>query len=125
MSEQITRRKFLKVLGVTTAALPVSAALNSFIPNDVKADPTTAVDAASAKAVSFGYSEDATKVDTVKFPKRAGEAGAKQYCDNCQLFLKGGLTVAGKTDTYGVCSLFQEGLVAGKGWCNMWVAKVG
>lgn len=125
MTEQISRRKFLKVLTCAAAAVPVGAALNSFVPSDIKADPTTAVDAASAKATSFGYYEDATKVDTAKFPKRAGEAGAKQLCENCQLFMKGGLSVAGKEGTFGVCSLFQEGLVASKGWCNMWVAKVG
>ena len=37
------------------------------------------------QAQAMGYVIDATKADTVKFPKRAGEAGANQFCHNLSL----------------------------------------
>jgi len=68
-------------------------------------------------AQAMGYVMDATKADTAKFPKRAGEAGAKQFCHNCALF-------AGEPDSeFAPCSIFQNRLVSGNGWCNAWVAK--
>ena len=60
---------------------------------------------------------DATTVDTAKFPKRAGDAGATQFCDNCQLYQGG--------DEWGPCSIFPGKAVAAKGWCNAWVPKQG
>ena len=68
-------------------------------------------------AQAMGYVADASKVDTAKFPKRAGEAGAQQFCHNCALY-------AGEADAESApCSIFQNRLVAGAGWCNAWVAK--
>ena len=68
-------------------------------------------------AQAMGYKLDATTVDTVQFPKRAGDAGATQFCYNCALF-------AGEADDeFAPCSIFQNRLVAGQGWCNVWVAK--
>ncbi len=124
MTNQINRRSFLRVIGVTAASIPVAGVLMK--PNRVYAleVPTTEVDENSAKAKQFGYLADATKVDIVKFPKRAGDAGAKQFCGSCQLMVKGAQEVAGKTGKYGVCSLFTEGLVSETGWCNMWIQKV-
>lgn len=70
-----------------------------------------------ALAVAMGYKIDANTVDTTKFPKRAGEAGATQLCNNCALYL-------GEVDAeFAPCSIFQNRLVAGKGWCNAWVIK--
>ena len=68
-------------------------------------------------AQAMGYVLDAATVDTAKFPKRAGEAGAKQFCNNCALF-------AGEADAdTAPCSIFQNRPVRGIGWCNAWVAK--
>ena len=68
-------------------------------------------------AQAMGYVTDASRVDTAKFPKRAGEAGAKQFCHNCALY-------AGEADSESApCSIFQNRLVAGTGWCNAWVLK--
>ena len=65
----------------------------------------------------MGYKIDASAVDTAKFPKRAGEEGAKQFCNNCALY-------AGTAeDDVAPCSIFQNRLVKGAGWCNAWVAK--
>jgi hypothetical protein len=76
-----------------------------------------AVSESEPLAQAMGYVEDATKVDTAKFPKRAGDAGAQQFCHNCALY-------AGAADAeQAPCSIFQNRLVAGAGWCNAWVAK--
>jgi hypothetical protein len=65
-------------------------------------------------AVALGYVHDATKVDLAKFPKRAGEEGAKQFCDNCSQY-------KATEDGWGTCAIFPNKLVAAKGWCNVWV----
>lgn len=68
-------------------------------------------------AQAMGYVLDATKTDTTKFPKRAGDAGAQQFCHNCALY------AGTEEDEFAPCSIFQNRLVAGAGWCNAWVAK--
>jgi hypothetical protein len=108
---RINRRNFLK-LGVKAGggALALSA-----IPVQLLAADEVSPDDALAQAM--GYTPDATTVDTAKFPKRAGEAGAKQFCHNCALY--GGT----ESDEMAPCSIFQNRLVKGAGWCNAWVAK--
>ena len=65
------------------------------------------------QAQALGYKADATKADKVKFPKYV----AGQMCGNCQLY-------AGKPiDATGPCPIFQNKLVAAKGWCSAWVKK--
>jgi hypothetical protein len=109
--KMINRRNFLK-LGVQASggALALSA-----IPIQLLADDEVTPDEPLAQAM--GYVTDAATVDTTKFPKRAGDAGATQYCNNCALF-------AGKADDeVAPCSIFQNRPVRGLGWCNAWVAK--
>lgn len=107
----INRRNFLK-LGVKAGggALALSA-----IPVTLIAGDEVGEDEPLAQAM--GYVVEASTVDTAKFPKRAGEAGANQFCYNCALY-------AGKPDDETApCSIFQNRPVRGKGWCNAWVAK--
>ena len=108
---QLDRRSFLK-LGLTagTSALALSA-----IPINLVAEDEVTEDEPLAQAM--GYAKDASAVDTAKFPKRAGEAGAKQFCTNCALY-------SGEADAdTAPCSIFQNRPVRGAGWCNAWVAK--
>ncbi|MGD2127802.1 MAG: high-potential iron-sulfur protein [Lysobacterales bacterium] len=109
--ERINRRDFLK-LGMKAGggALALTA-----IPLELVAAEEVSPDDPLAQAM--GYSPDATKVDTTKFPKRAGEAGANQFCHNCALY------AGGEGDETGPCSIFQNRLVRRDGWCNAWVAK--
>jgi hypothetical protein len=108
---KLDRRQFLK-LGMKAGG---SAVALSAIPIQLLAQD--AVTESEPLAQAMGYVEDATKTDTAKFPKRAGEAGAKQFCDNCALY-------AGDAGSESApCSIFQNRLVTGKGWCNAWVAK--
>lgn len=107
----INRRNFLK-LGVKASggALALTA-----IPIHLTAADEVAENEPLAQAM--GYKVDASAVDTAKFPKRAGEEGAKQFCHNCALY-------AGTADdALAPCSIFQNRLVRAEGWCNAWVAK--
>ena len=107
----ISRRNFLK-LGVKAGGGAVAL---SAIPIQLLGSEEVSPDDPLAQAM--GYVTDATTVDTAKYPKRAGEAGAKQFCNNCALY-------AGKAeDETAPCSIFQNKLVRGAGWCNAWVAK--
>jgi hypothetical protein len=107
----INRRNFLK-LGAKAGG---GALALSVIPVQLLAGDEVAVDEPLAQAM--GYVTDAATVDTAKFPKRAGDAGASQFCNNCALY-------AGKVDDETApCSIFQNRLVRGEGWCNAWVAK--
>lgn len=107
----INRRNFLK-LGIKASggALALGA-----IPITLVAADEVTEDEPLAQAM--GYKKDASQVDTAKFPKRAGEAGADQYCYNCALY------AGTEEDETAPCSIFQNRLVRGGGWCNAWVAK--
>jgi hypothetical protein len=109
--KMIDRRGFLKMgMKASGSVLALSA-----IPIHLMAQDHVTEDEALAKAM--GYVLDATTTDTAKFPKRAGDAGASQFCNNCALY-------AGEADSeFAPCSIFQNRNVAGKGWCNAWVAK--
>jgi high potential iron-sulfur protein len=105
--KSINRRDFMKRSG-GLALVSVAA------PTVWAAQPKLALD--DPLAIALGYSEDATKVDTQKYPKRAGEQGAKQFCSNCALY-------AEQADGFGTCTAIPGKLVAGAGWCNAWVPK--
>jgi hypothetical protein len=109
--KMLNRRNFLK-LGMQAGGGVLAA---SAIPVQLLAAEEVTEDEPLAQAM--GYVLDATTVDTTKFPKRAGEAGATQFCNNCALY-------AGKADDeVAPCSIFQNRPVRGLGWCNAWVAK--
>ena len=110
--KQYRRREFLK-FGLKAGGGAI--ALGS-IPMVLLADgDNVAEDEPLAQAM--GYVLDASTTDTEKFPKRAGDAGASQFCNNCALY------AGAESDEYAACSIFQNRMVAGAGWCNAWVAK--
>ena len=108
---KIDRREFLKFgMKAGGGMLALSAIPIQLVAQDAVAE-------SEPLAQAMGYVEDASKVDIAKFPKRAGDAGASQFCNNCALY-------AGEADSASApCSIFQNRLVTGKGWCNAWVAK--
>jgi hypothetical protein len=64
------------------------------------------------KAVALGYKNDASKIDTTKFPKYA----KGQYCGNCVNFQgKAGIPA-------GPCSQMPKPVLAG-GWCSAHILK--
>ena len=74
----------------------------------------TSLDFPATQFRSKGH--DATQVDVAKYPRRAGEAGSKQFCDNCKLYQ------AGSEEGWGGCAIFPGKEVNAKGWCNAWVS---
>jgi hypothetical protein len=99
-----TRRQFMAVSAVSVATL-ATAKVAYAQPMLGEGEP---------QAVALGYKEDAAQVDKAKFAKY--QVG--QVCDNCQLY-------TAKTADAGACSIFPGKLVAGPGWCNLWVKKAG
>lgn len=115
-----TRRDFLKFSTLTVAGaafLGKAMAPNVAFAQAAKGAKLPMVSETDPTAKALGYYADATKVDTKKWPKRAGAEGAKQLCSNC-LLLNGGKVT---TDPAAPCTLFPNKLVASKGWCNSWV----
>lgn len=99
-----TRRQFMMVSAASVAALATTKV--------AYAQPM--LSESDAQASALGYVENAKDVDTAKFPKyKEG-----QLCNNCQLY-------SAKDDKAGACSIFPGKLVAGEGWCNLWVKKAG
>jgi len=107
---KIARRDFIRTTLAASAAVPLGA-----IPIVLKAD-NHRLSEEDATAKAMGYKHDASEVDVSKYPRRAGEAGSKQYCHNCQLYK------AGSEDGWGGCAIFPGKLVNSEGWCNAWVS---
>lgn len=63
-------------------------------------------------AVALKYVEDATQATRAD---KMGVAGAEQLCSNCRFY------TASAEAGWGGCTLFQNRLVAGPGWCAGWV----
>lgn len=71
------------------------------------------VEKGDAQAVVFGYVDDATQADKVKFKNYVSGSA----CSNCALY-------QGKAgDAAGGCPLFAGKSVAAKGWCTSWAKK--
>jgi len=93
-----SRRSFL------IASVGIGSSL--VLPQRVLADEHLAESDPQAK--SYGYAEDAAKVDKARFANYA----AGQTCANCSLY-------QGKAgDAWGGCVLFGSKQVAARGWCS-------
>lgn len=113
-----SRREFLKFSGLSLLG---AAALGSLSLRPVSASAEAAkklplVSPSEPMAKTLGYAEDATKVDTKKWTKRAAADGKTQFCHNCILFNGAKPT----TEKEGPCSLFPGKAVKADGWCNSW-----
>jgi hypothetical protein len=123
--EQPARREFIKAAGLGAAlALPAATALTGrlFGASAQAQAPVVAAKETDPMAIALGYKEDATKVDTKKYPKRAGPDGPTQFCRSCALY-----TVAKGTDPKTVptapCAVLGNKAVKGGGWCNSWTKR--
>ncbi|MBI5505000.1 MAG: high-potential iron-sulfur protein [Deltaproteobacteria bacterium] len=115
-TDNVSRRKFLGFGLTALVAAPVAASLLTARSATAQAD-LPKVDEADPVAQALGFKADAATVDVAKFPKRAGEAGAKQFCHSCALF-------QGKEgDEFAPCTMFPGKAVAKGGWCNAWAPK--
>ena len=101
------RRNFIIRTAAGVAAASVTVPALSAEPQLAEDDPI---------AIALGYKIDANEVDVAQYPKRAGEAGATQFCSNCALY-------GDRGNGYGTCSAIPGKLVAGPGWCNAWIPQ--
>jgi hypothetical protein len=104
----LTRRAALGklALGVAAAALPIGRPRG--------AGAAEKLDVHDPAAVKLGYVENASQVDTKKFPQFV----AGSTCDNC-------LQLQGKAgDNYRPCGLFPGKLVSASGWCSAWTPEM-
>jgi hypothetical protein len=102
-----SRRQVLKglALGATAAAICAPSA---------RGGEPAKVDLHDPQAVALGYVENASQVDTKKYPQFV----AGSNCDNC-------LQLQGKPgNNYRPCTLFAGKLVAVAGWCTGWTAEM-
>lgn len=113
---KLSRRRFLAIGAGVAVAVPLSAVVGSL---KAYAQDSDHLAEDNPQAMALGYKNDATQVDTAKYPKRAGDAGAKQFCHSCNLY-KGA-----EGEEWGPCQIFPGKLVHANGWCNAWVPKAG
>lgn len=112
--QSAARRRFLFTGACAVVALPLGSLMTAL---PAHAQELPKLDEGAPQARSLGYKHDASKVDTVKFPKRKGEPGSKQFCRNCSLY-------EGQAgDEWAGCQIFPDRAVAAAGWCNAWVPK--
>jgi hypothetical protein len=106
ISHSLSRRAVVKSLALGAA---VAAALPSR-----GADTEQKVDIHDPAAVKLGYVENASQVDSKKFPRFVPGSN----CENCML-------LQGKPgNNYRPCSLFSGKLVSISGWCSGWTAEM-
>lgn len=117
-----SRREFCKKSLLVLGAAPLIA--RGFSASPAFAQTTKALDEKDLQAAQLGYVHDGSKVDKAKFPKKGEPGGENQNCANCMLWVKGGLKADGMEGEWGQCSIFPQGLVSAKGWCNTWAKKM-
>lgn len=106
--QKMPRRTVLKGALAGLAAIPVVGLATRADAAPAMLDPNT-----DAQAKSLGYVVDTTKVDAKTNPTHKPD----QKCANCQQY-------QGKaTDASAPCTIFAGKLVAGAGWCKVWVKK--
>lgn len=110
------RREFLAQLGLGLAlAIPLTQVLmgkKAFASDDM-------ADEKDPVALAIGYTCPASKVDTKKWPKRAGADGQQQFCWNCVLY-QAKDPKNPKADSKAPCPLLGMKNVLLDCWCNSW-----
>ena len=102
----LNRRQLVKLSASAAAGLIIASSSSA---------QEAALAESDATAVALGYVEDASKVDTARWTKKAGPDGDKQMCSSCSLYQP-------IDDEWGGCSIFPGKKVKGAGWCNAWIS---
>lgn len=113
-----SRREFLKISGAGVLGAFIGARLLSQTSPAFAQGNLPMLKESDPQAKALGYHADASKVDTKKWPKRAGAEGSKQYCYNCQFYQS---KEDPKKSKSAPCTIFPGKQVEAKGWCNSWV----
>lgn len=128
MKNNLERRNFLKLLGLTSAAVIIptffrkaAAQTKAAVKDAGKAVASAialpagqkAVPADDAVAKAIGYKQNVADIDYKKYPKRKEASAKDQFCKNCNLYTK-------QNDGWGKCTMINSGLVSANGWCGSW-----
>jgi hypothetical protein len=106
--QKLPRRAILKGALAGLAAIPVVG-----VATRASAAPAAKLDVGDPQAKALGYILDTTKVDDKANPMHKPD----QKCSNC-------LQYQGKaTDASAPCTIFQNKIVEGPGWCKVWAKK--
>jgi hypothetical protein len=109
-----SRRTLLRGLALGAAGAAIGTGAAARAARAAEAAQTAKVDVHDPQAVALGYVENASQVDTKKYPQYAPGSN----CDNC-------LQLQGKPgNNYRPCTLFPGKLVAVAGWCSGWTAEM-
>lgn len=106
------RRRFIRLIATSVAALPAAAALTHSRPVTAQQIPKLPED--DPAAFALGYVHDASDVDESKYPRyKPG-----QVCANCQQW-------QGESDAeWAPCAIFPGKHVRDAGWCSVWIQQV-
>jgi len=110
-----SRREFLAQMAM---ALPAAVVAQAILPSrSLAADDFVSEKDPAAQAL--GFHSSALKVDTKKWPKRAGAEGAKEFCWTCALY-QAKDTKNPKADASAPCLALGGKKVKQTSWCNSW-----
>ena len=118
---KLSRRNFCKTTLAVLSITPALSLLNSA--SAFAADEEKPLDPNSPIPQQLGYNHDAMKVDPVKFPRRKEPGAEKQECGNCILSQGATKKLASAEGDWLKCTLFTDGLVNVKGWCNSYAPR--
>lgn len=118
---QFSRRSFLKISGMSLAAVPFAHGLFSGQTHAADAPALPAAKETDPMPKSLKYCPNANK-PSANCPDRKKPERKTQFCHNCQLYTK----LSGEKDKeIGKCMLMPKNSVSGVGWCMSWVLKPG
>lgn len=109
MERKLSRRAVLRGAFTAAALIPV---VNLSSKQAWASAEKVSEDDPVARALRYVEDVDGSDIDR---PERAGVPGEEQYCYNCSLYIG--------DDEWGPCTILQNRLVAGKGWCDAWAPR--
>lgn len=121
--ENHSRRKFMKQVAVSVAAVPFASLLGgalSAFAKDKKPSPLppgqNAVAETDPVASAIGYRANVKDIDYTKYPQRKKPEAKNQDCKSCSLYVA-------VNEGWGKCQMLTSGVVAAEGWCGSWSKK--
>ena len=105
----VLRRKLLRKVVGGALLIP----LVQLSPPAARAQALKKVPISDPVAAALKYVEDAAQASRTD---KYGIPGDQQLCSNCQLY-----SATANEPGWGSCTLFQNRLVSGPGWCSAWV----
>jgi hypothetical protein len=122
MLSQSSRRGFLKGSALLLGLASLFGQTIAWAKDVIYEKSELATEKKNPSVTALKYVADAStsKDRTVD---KMGVAAKDQTCVNCNFYKEPGV-LKGSKDAVGKCLMFQNQIVHGKGWCNVWTKKV-